>query len=143
MPQALSFWFICAALALIAEFLSGTFYLLVVAVAMAGGGLAAWLGLGLVPQLAIASVTGVAGVLGLRQRKRRLAANLPDRRDDDPDLGHPVEILRRTAPGRARVLYRGAEWDATLPDADEPDARQGYIAGRDGNTLKITYTQPE
>ncbi|MBI3146769.1 MAG: hypothetical protein HYZ18_16240, partial [Pseudogulbenkiania sp.] len=54
-------WFVCAVGALIAEFLTGTFYLLVVALALAGGGLAALSGLGAVAELAVASLTGIFG----------------------------------------------------------------------------------
>ncbi|WP_434634554.1 NfeD family protein [Chromobacterium sp. CV08] len=142
MSQALIFWFGCALVALIAEFMSGTFYLLVIAVAMACGGMAAWLDAPPALQWLIASVCGVAGVLLIRQRRRRHppAAARPQ---DDPDWGRPVAIVALTSPGRARVHYRGAEWDALLLDPALDAGATGYIAGREGNLFKISSQQPE
>ena len=135
-----TFWFICALLALIAEFLSGTFYLLVIAIAMAGGGLAALLEIGTNGQWTIASLTGIIGVFMVSAWKRRHEHRLAPR-DSDPDFGQPVRIVRLTGPQQARVHYRGTEWDAQL-DADLQPGDQGFIAGRDGNQLKISSKQP-
>ncbi|MEJ8674260.1 NfeD family protein [Chromobacterium amazonense] len=141
MSQALTFWLVGALVALIAEFMSGTFYLLMVSLAMACGGLAAWLGAPELWQWLLASVSGVAGVLLVRQRRRRIAA--PPLPQDDPDWGRQVEILTLTSPGRARIHYRGAEWDAELLDPALHAGATGYIAGRQGNLFKIASTQPE
>ncbi|WP_047236290.1 NfeD family protein [Chromobacterium subtsugae] len=141
MSQAITFWFACALIALIAEFMSGTFYLLMIALAMGAGGLAAWLGLAEFTQWLIASACGAAGVLLIRQRKRRRPSPPPPR--DDPDWGQQVSIRSLTSPGHARVFYRGAEWDAQLLDAGQNAGDAGYICGREGNLLKISSTQPE
>ncbi|QEL55663.1 NfeD family protein [Chromobacterium paludis] len=141
MLQALTFWLGSALVALILEFMSGTFYLLVVAVAMACGGLAAWLGAPELWQWLIASLSGVIGVTLVRQRRRRLAK--PSQPQDDPDWGRQVEILAPTSPGHARIHYRGAEWDAELLDPALQAGDCGYIAGRAGNLFKIASKQPE
>ncbi|POZ63446.1 NfeD family protein [Chromobacterium alticapitis] len=141
MSQALTFWLGSALVALILEFMSGTFYLLVVSLAMACGGLAAWLGAPEPWQWLLASFSGIGGVLLVRQRRRRMAK--PPQQQDDPDWGRQVEILALTAPGRARIHYRGAEWDAELLDTALQAGDSAYIAGRQGNLFKIASKQPE
>lgn len=138
--SAVSLWLICALAALIAEFLTGTFYLLAVAIAIACGALAAWLGFGLIPQLMVASVCGVIGVGALARYKRRLQRPQPPA---DPDLGQSVHIDSLPRPGFARVHYRGAQWDAKLLDPELQPGADAYIVGKDGNLLKISATQPK
>ena len=36
------------------------------------------------------------------------------------DIGKMVEIVRLSGPGKARVKYRGAEWDAQVNDSVNP-----------------------
>ena len=137
-------WIASALIALIAEFFSGTFYLLVVAVAMLCGGAAAWLGAAEASQYVIASLAGVAGVALVYGYKRRHPSTLAQPWTDDPDLGQPVQVLHASSSGHARVQYRGAAWDAVSVDSPAPEAgATAYIVGRDGNLLKISSTQPE
>src|SRR5207253_2142213 len=53
-------WWIAAALAVGTELLTGTFYLLAIGVAVAAGGIAAWLGWSLEMQFLVAGALGVA-----------------------------------------------------------------------------------
>lgn len=133
-------WFVCSVIALIAEFLSGTFYLLVVSLALAGGGLVALGGLGTSAELTAASLTGIIGLWLVTRWKKRHASPRQPRRD--PDFGQPVRIVSRTANGLARVHYRGTEWDAELLDKTLASGQTGYIAGSDGGRLKISSTPP-
>lgn len=133
-------WFVCAVVALIAEFLTGTFYLLVVSLALAGGGLAALSGLGAVAELAVASLTGIIGLWLVTRWKKRHASPRQPRRD--PDFGQPVRIVSLAGNGLARVHYRGTEWDAELLDETLASGQTGYIAGSDGGRLKISSTPP-
>lgn len=137
-------WIASALIALIAEFFSGTFYLLVVAVAMLCGGAAAWLGAAEASQYVIASLAGVIGVALVYAYKRRHPSVAAQPRADDPDLGQPVQILHASPAGHVRVQYRGAAWDASPVDGAALEAgATAYIVGRDGNLLKISSTQPE
>src|SRR6266481_3879733 len=65
-------WWIAAAALVAAELLTGTFYLLVIGVALACGGIAAWLGVGMPLQWLTAGVLGIAGTLLLQRWKRQL-----------------------------------------------------------------------
>ena len=63
-------WWIAAALLIGAELVTGTFYLIAVGIAVALGGVAAWLGAGLQWQF------GIAGVLGDRKSTRLNSSHL-------------------------------------------------------------------
>jgi len=64
-------WWIAAAALIGAEMLTGTFYLLAVGIAVACGGIAAWLGWSIPYQWLTAGVLGVAGVVALERWRRR------------------------------------------------------------------------
>lgn len=140
MPITPTLWFACAVVALIAEFVTGTFYLLVVALALVGGGLAALSGLGAAAELTAASLTGVIGLWLVTRWKQRHANPRQPRRE--PDFGQPVRIVSIGGNGQARVHYRGTEWDAELLDPTLSRGQTGYITGSDGGRLKISSTPP-
>ena len=111
------YWFGLAAFALIAEVASGgTFYLLLVALGLAGGGVAAAAGLGLAWQLAICAVLALLGLLVLRRtgvlKKREVDA--ARNADVNLDIGQIVQVDAWNAGGTTRVWYRGAHWQAAL-----------------------------
>jgi membrane protein implicated in regulation of membrane protease activity len=134
-------WLVCALIALGAEFMSGTFYLLVVAIALSGGGLAAWLALDIPEQFLCASTAGIiAFALVTRWKRHNQASTRSARNANDPDLGQEVRVLRSTAPGLVRVFYRGAEWDAQVIGSTPQAGQMAIIVARDGNLLKISLT---
>ncbi|MFU1913602.1 NfeD family protein [Bordetella avium] len=109
-------WFGLAALALIGEVASGTFYLLLVALGLASAGLAAWAGFGLEWQLIVCAVFALLGLLLLRRRgvlkKREL--NASRNADVNLDIGQTVMVESWSADNSTRVQYRGASWQARL-----------------------------
>ncbi|MDN0081566.1 hypothetical protein QU487_02170 [Crenobacter sp. SG2305] len=137
-------WFVGALIALILEFLSGSFYLLVVAIALAGGGLSALLGGEPAYSLLASSLIGLVGFAILIRYRRRLKPRRVDPTIDDPDLYQQVTILHLDAEGRGRGFYRGAEWDIQLDAATtlSPTPEHGYIVGRDGNRLILSPQPP-
>jgi len=139
-------WLIGALLALMAEFMSGTFYLLVLALALAAGGVASLLGADETTCWWLASLSGIAGVAGVARWRSRRAARSADtiRHDNDPDIGQPVRIIALLDDDMARVHYRGTEWQARL--AGHGPWQVGAIArisGRDGNVLLLSSTHRE
>jgi membrane protein implicated in regulation of membrane protease activity len=132
-------WWIAAAALVAAELLTGTFYLLVVGVAMACGGLASWLGWSTPYQWLTASVLGVTGVVLLERWKRGRG-----RSPGQPglDVGQMVRV-QSWGPGRtARVSYRGTTWDAELATPDTPQAETMYITGTRGSVLILSDRRP-
>ncbi len=129
------YWFLLALILLGLEMVTGTFYLLVVAVAMAVGGLTALLGAGVAWQLTLGALTGVTGTIMLRHWKSTQSKAAPG---VDLDAGQAVRVLKWNDNGTARVFYRGAEWDAELESADTPRDTTLYIAAVRGSGLVLT-----
>lgn len=130
--QAHLWWWILAAALVGFELTSGTFYLLVYGVAAAAGGIAAWLGVGLVGQLLTAGVIAVLGTLALRHWKR--GTDHTDSTVQDLDIGKSVQVESWQA-GRGQVKYRGAVWDAEAESTDVDSSRPLVIRAVRGNTL--------
>lgn len=136
------YWFGLAALALIGEALSGTFYLLLVAVALVAAGIASALGLAFGAQLAVCAVVIVAGALVLRRTgvlkwRGDSAANA----DVNLDIGQTVMVEAWEADGTARVWYRGAHWEArSAGQPPRPGAHR--IAGIRGSLLVLEPIDP-
>jgi membrane protein implicated in regulation of membrane protease activity len=126
-------WWILAAVLIALEMTSGTFYLLIFGIAAAAGGLAAWLGLGIIAQLVIAALVAVAGWIALRRWKR---APGTESSVQDLDIGQTVRVLSWSG-AAGKVSYRGAEWDARA-ESDAVDAtRPLVIRALRGNLLIV------
>jgi membrane protein implicated in regulation of membrane protease activity len=117
-------WLAAAGVLVILELFTGTFYLLMIAIGLALGGLAALAGAGLPLQAIVAGAVGVLAT-GLLHRSR---FGRPARGDAARDSNVNLDIGQRLSvdgwqDGRARVRYRGALWDVEL--AQGATARPG------------------
>jgi membrane protein implicated in regulation of membrane protease activity len=113
-------WFVVAAIALILELLTGTFFLLLVAVAAAGAGVVNWLGGELAWQLLAFSVLGIAGFFILKSSgfvKRRSGHDASRNTDVNLDIGQTVHVTDWSPMKTATVQYRGAKWQVRLDAA--------------------------
>jgi len=132
-------WWIGAGALVIAELLTGTFYLLMVALGFIAGAVAKILGASLAVQYLCAALVALAAVVLLRRsrfgrrRERRDASTNPD---VVLDVGAPVEVLA-WRDGHARVPYRGAEWDVELAPGEPEDARFYEISAVRANRLVL------
>ncbi len=129
------YWFVLALVMLGLEMATGTFYMLVLALALGAGGVAALLGVSVPWQLASSAVVGIIGTLlvsRMRSVGGRAAVN------QSLDIGQYVKVITWREDGSARVFYRGAEWDAEPESADM--ARDGvfYIKAIRGSKLVLT-----
>jgi membrane protein implicated in regulation of membrane protease activity len=108
-------WFLAAGLVLILELFTGTFYLLMTALGIAAGGLAALAGVSVPWQAAVAAVVGIAATLLLRRSRFGKPARMDAARDPNVnlDIGQRIGVDRWSG-GCARVMYRGALWDVEL-----------------------------
>jgi membrane protein implicated in regulation of membrane protease activity len=139
--EAYLVWLLAGLALVIAELITGTFYLLVLGVAAFGAGAIAWLGMGFPAQAIAATVVAGIGVyLVHAYRARNRAQQMPP-----IDAGQPAsfESWVDQAAGLARVRYRGASWDARLEpgEAPQPGALL-YVLAADGNTLKVSAKRP-
>jgi membrane protein implicated in regulation of membrane protease activity len=127
-------WGVLGLALVIAELLTGTFYLLMLAVAAFGAAAVAGLGYGFAPQAVVAFIAAAAGCYGVHVwRAKNRGQQMPQ-----IDAGMPASFENWTdAGGRlARVRYRGASADALEPGATV------YVLATDGNTLKVAKTRP-
>jgi membrane protein implicated in regulation of membrane protease activity len=129
------YWLLLALGLLMAEMATGTFYMLVLSVAFAIGGVAALLGLGEALQLMLSAAAGITGILFLRRAK---AARPAKASSQNFDIGQPVQVIAWREDGTARVHFRGADWDAEPESADTPHAATLYIKAMRGSTLILT-----
>ena len=126
---------------MIAELLSGTFYLLMLGVAAFGAAAAAYLGLTFQPQVIVAAIVAAVGCYGVHAyRAKNRARQMPP-----IDAGNPANFEQWIDPGArlARVHYRGASWEAVVDGAEAPaPGSLLYVVSADGNTLKVTAKRP-
>lgn len=133
--QAYVWWFVLALAIAAAELLSGTFYLLVIAVALAAAGAVALAGGSFAIQLLVASAIGIGGSLWLR--RRRAGAREVIDAVQNPDIGQLVRIEGWAAGGRARTQYRGAVWEVELAPGETPSAGEFEIRAIHSNRLVV------
>ncbi|HCA27117.1 MAG TPA: hypothetical protein DEP05_05675 [Betaproteobacteria bacterium] len=133
-------WFVLGLVLLGLELATGTFYMLVMAIALGAGGLAALAGLPAPAQLTVAAVVGVTGTLLLRSS--RLAAKGKQAPAPGLDTGNRVTVLTWRDDGTARVYYRGAEWDAATESPATPRQETLYIREVRGSQLILTHHKP-
>jgi membrane protein implicated in regulation of membrane protease activity len=104
-------WILAGLGLVIAELMSGTFYLLVLGLAALAAGAGAYLGVPFEAQVAIAVVAAIAGLAWVYRWRKRGRSTMPPL-----DLGQSVTLdswVDRSA-GMARVKYRDALWDARV-----------------------------
>ena len=134
------YWFLLALGLVVLELATGTFYMLVLALALTIGGFAAVFGLSEAMQYTLSAVAGVVGTLILQWVRRGLAAHEPNQ---SLDIGQPVQSVTWHQDGSARAFYRGTEWNAEAENHDTPRTGPLYIKALRGSTLIITHRKPE
>lgn len=117
-------WWLLTGAAVAVELVTGTFYLLMLAIGLAAGALAAHAGAGMAAQLVTAALVGggaVAALYVVRQRRPGTpgAAGNPD---VNLDVGETVLVEAWQPDGTAQVRYRGASWTVAHPPGAAPAA---------------------
>jgi membrane protein implicated in regulation of membrane protease activity len=105
-------WWLMAGGAVAVELVTGTFYLLMLAIGLAAGAIAAHAGAPLAAQLVTAAVVGGGAVAAwhMQRGKQPRAAEASANRDVNLDIGETVQIEAWNADGTANIKYRGANW---------------------------------
>lgn len=113
-------WLVMAGVVVICELFTGTFYLLMIGIGLAAGGLTALAGFGLELQFVFAAVVGIIATYALRRSRYGKPHKIDSARDPNVnlDIGQSLQIkewnTNEGAPSTARVMYRGAMWDVEL-----------------------------
>lgn len=113
-----SYWWIATGVIVGLELISGTFYLLMLSIGAAAGGLAAFLGGSIDVQMVVAAVVGLVAVGAWHHWRinHPNRANTADSANPDLhlDVGQTLTVIAWGPDARARVQYRGTQWDAEL-----------------------------
>lgn len=134
-------WLIAGFALLIAELMTGTFYLLVLGIAGFVAAAVAYAGGSLTWQALVAALVAVAGFVWVRRYRHTMT---PEHMRG-LDVGQPAVFeswVDRSA-GQARVKYRDTQWDAHVDgDASGQPGEVLYVVSVDGSTLNVSKTRP-
>ncbi|MEZ5644302.1 MAG: NfeD family protein [Burkholderiaceae bacterium] len=132
-------WWLMSGAAVVLELLTGTFYLLMLAVGLAAGAVAAHVGMGLTGQLVLAAVVGslTTAALYLRRRRHPADPSVRSMRSVNLDVGETVQIDNWQSDGTAIVRYRGAQWQAVTRSGQPEGAGRYRVAELVGNRLVV------
>lgn len=105
-------WWLLAGAAVAVELVTGTFYLLMLAIGLAAAAIAAHMGFSITAQILVAAVVGGGAVAAWHVVRGRRPAQPPAtaNRDVNLDVGETVFVEGWNVDGTATVKYRGASW---------------------------------
>ena len=132
-------WWIAVGVLVGAQLLTGTVYLLVIALGAAAGALAAHAGASLATQMVVAALVGGVAVVACYLMRRRRPGDPSPRaeRSVNLDVGEIVQIDGWNADGTAQIRYRGAPWTALHRPGAEPRPGPHRVAELVGSRLLV------
>ncbi|ABR90796.1 Uncharacterized conserved protein [Janthinobacterium sp. Marseille] len=136
-------WFAVACVLVILEMATGTFYLLMIGIGTAAGGLAALGGMGVPEQCLIAAAVAAFATFALRRSKFGRPDHTDAARDPNVnlDIGQTLEVGEwhqiNASSYTARVMYRGALWDVELAESESPVPGKFIIREVQGSRLIV------
>ncbi len=133
------YWFLLAFGLLALEMVTGTFYMLIVSIALGLAGIAALFGLNLPLQITLSAAASIIGTVILRRMKGMHTGKMISQ---SLDIGQSVRVISWLEDGVARVHYRGTEWDAELESSSVPRDGVLYIKAIQGSKLILTPYKP-
>jgi membrane protein implicated in regulation of membrane protease activity len=138
-------WWVAAGIAIAAELGTGTFYLLMMALGLAAGAIAAHFGLSVPVQFVAAAIGGGGSTAFWYWRKR--ARNGTERavhenRNVNLDIGERVHVAQWASDRTAHVQYRGSSWVARLAEGAAPASGEHTVTAVEGNWLVLSPSAP-
>lgn len=133
-------WWLLAVGAVALELVTGTFYLLMLAIGLIAGALAAGMGLVLTGQMLLAAAIGGGAVAAWHWRSSKSPPPKPANANPDVhlDIGQAIHVVRWNADGTANVHFRGAQWTAIAADPAQASQPGNFrIKEMVGNRLVI------
>lgn len=137
--SAATLWWVAAGVAVAAELATGTFYLLMVALGLAAGAVAAHLGADMPAQWIAAALVGAVTTALWHWKRARAPRSAPAERNRDVnlDIGERVTVAAWNADGTARVQYRGTQWSARLQGGAAARPGEHVVTAVEGNWLVL------
>ena len=133
-------WWVAAGIAVAAELATGTFYLLMIALGLAGAAVATHLGASTTTQIMTAALIGAGATAAWHWHRFRQPRSAPARENPDVnlDIGEHVSVIAWADDRSAQCIYRGSTWIVRLaPDAPLRPGVQRIVAV-EGNWLVVT-----
>ncbi|WP_188710166.1 NfeD family protein [Polaromonas eurypsychrophila] len=133
-------WWLLAGGAVALELMTGTFYLLMLAVGLAAAALAAHFGLALTAQILVAALVGGGAVVlwHWKRSKDPKPAEAQANADVQMDIGETVHVAQWNADATASVKYRGSQWTVVIADTDAaPQPGLFRVKELQGNRLVV------
>ncbi len=132
-------WWVLAGVLVGVELLTGTFYLLALALGAAAGALAAHMNLSLTVQMVAAAVVGggFTAFWHLRRAKHPKSAPAQANRDVLLDIGQVVDVPAWNEHGVAQVHHRGSNWSARFTGSGSQMPGPHVIVAIQGNQLEV------
>ena len=132
-------WWLVTGAIVAAELLTGTFYLLMLAIGTAAAALAAHGGANTTVQILVAAVVGGGAVVAWHFKRPSGRAELPAQANPNVnmDIGETVQIADWNPDGTANVHYRGANWTAMHRTGITPSAGAHRVSEIVGNRLLV------
>lgn len=132
-------WWLAAGVVVVAELLTGTFYLLMLAIGLCAAALSAHLGLSLPLQIVAAAAVGAGAVVSWNYAKRRRPGDPSARADRSVnlDVGETLMIDAWNPDGTSLVKYRGATWTAIHRPGVTPSTGMHRVSELVGNRLLV------
>jgi membrane protein implicated in regulation of membrane protease activity len=135
-------WWLLAGSAVVLELLSGTFYLLMIAVGLSAGAIAAHAAVSSSMQMVVSAVAGIGAVVGwnLYRGRHPKAAPAQSNADVNLDIGSFVQIAHASdwrEDGSVTVHYRGTDWTGQLAAGSERGAGRFVIEQVQGSVLML------
>jgi len=132
-------WWLLAGGAIAVELVTGTFYLLMLAVGFSAAAIAAHLGGNLVWQTLVAAVVGGGAVVGWHLLRGRRVNGPPAHanRNVNMDIGETVFVEAWMPDGTGSVHYRGARWTVIHRPGHVPETGPHRVVEVIGNRLLV------
>ncbi|WP_119965765.1 NfeD family protein [Simplicispira lacusdiani] len=132
-------WWLMAGIAVAVELMTGTFYLLMLALGLAAAAIAAHLGLSMPLQIVTAALVGGGAVVVWHYLRRKRPGDPSARADRSVnlDVGETVQIDGWNPDGTTTVKYRGATWTAIHRPGITPSTGLHRVSELVGNRLLV------
>ena len=137
--DASTLWWIAAGIAVAVELATGTFYLLMIAVGLVAGAIAAHLGTSATAQIVVAALIGGGATAVWHWRRAQAPRSAPaaSNRDVNLDIGERVQVKSWQPDRTTRVSYRGSMWTARLAPGAGAVAGEFRVVAVENNWLVL------
>lgn len=134
-----TWWWLIAGAAVVAELLSGSFYLLMLSLGPLAGGLVARMGGELPLQLATAAAVSAGAVAALHLWRQQHPPKEHAQANPDVilDVGETVMVASWQDDGTTQIHYRGANWTALLQPGAPAQPGLHRVVEMRGNRLVL------